>query len=383
MSSLRATSLSVIRPPKPPCWRDFVAPTPRSINSDGVDIIEHSGRMPGARSPVSDLIQTSRIPVSLPGNKSNRLVRRPRAKIHRTRSEHVIQAEDLPESSLTTTLADTVPKGLRSRDSDDRPYVEENNRRCQNWLASIEAAEPLDTVDYTSDQQPLLTKDDLAHDAVRELASNKNTDDDTDTGSSRQTEGYLIPIYELQQGVDVEVPEETFVWSTAIHSPRQSPSTGEELCSPCREIKLRENCHVVTGSAPCPSPGDDNQPNRHCSENVRYERQCASISSCGKVPCDKKCCKRCCDRQDSYSISRADNCCSSKVDNGCSHCLMGCNEGSISQRTQEDAPRGSMSPARFHLSSSTHRIRTSSRPSTAEKLTTDADTQTPSQSTNE
>ena len=104
--------------------------------------------------------------------------KRVRARIHRTRSEHLIDVDELPEGELTVNLADTRPRELRLRmrpaaELDERLYVEENNRRCQNWLASIEAAEPLDDIGYTHSKDP------------------------GEVGL---------------EAVDVEVPEETFSW---------------------------------------------------------------------------------------------------------------------------------------------------------------------------
>ncbi|KAH9513306.1 hypothetical protein Btru_034591 [Bulinus truncatus] len=232
MSSLKSTSLSVMRPPKPPCWRDFVAPTARSIASEGVDVTEPTGRTVGGvpRSSVVDFIDVTRSPASLPANKPSRLSRRPRARIHRTRSEHIIPADDLPESALTGTLADTDPKGLRTRMSEGCMYVEENNRRCQSWLASIEAAEPLDEVDYTSDGSPTdISKSDIVHRAEKR---------GSESGTClRYNDNELIPISETDQGEEVEIPEETFVWEESQGKrPQSSSGSGEELCSTCNHV---------------------------------------------------------------------------------------------------------------------------------------------------
>ncbi|XP_059144948.1 uncharacterized protein LOC131932082 [Physella acuta] len=260
MSSLKSTTLSVMRPPKPPCWRDFIAPTPKSINSDGFDITDLMGRALGAKSPTTEFLDVSRSSTSLPGNKPSRLARRPRARIHRTRSEHVIHAEDLPESAFTGTLADNDPKGLRTRMPDGRLYVEENNRRCQNWLASIEAAEPLDTVDYTSEDSP----------QSYSISSGLQSETRRDSGNSgrlKNVDYALIPIHESDQGVEVEIPEETFVWDISQDARPHSPSSGEEMCSACKKITPQ----VDNKKSPWPSrhhscTHTDNPPRRQSPE---------------------------------------------------------------------------------------------------------------------
>lgn len=191
-SPMSAGGVAVLRPPKPPCWRDFVAQDTRRCyppaylpvdlrsghggdhfpgiggvaGVDPLDVLGLSGRSGGGGGGGSGTARTSK------GGK------RLRARIHRTRSEHLIHVEDLPDGELTVSLAETRPHELRlgerpAADLDDRLYVEENNRRCQSWLASIEAAEPLDDIGYT-----------------------KGKNDDQ----------------VALEDVDVEVPEETFLW---------------------------------------------------------------------------------------------------------------------------------------------------------------------------
>lgn len=315
MSSVHAATFDIMRPPKPPCWRDFVLSTSKSINFDGLDITEQTERMLAARAPVADVVEPTRVAVSLPGSRLSRLARRPRARIHRTRSEHVIQAEDLPESELTSTLANTDPKGLRGLMPDGRLYVEENNRRCQSWLASIEAAEPLDKVDYTTDQQ----SSQLAYDAQTldvEKQDKKNlSTNDIELDRIRQAGNYLIPIYESQQGVDVEVPEETFVWSTVTSTRHQSSSLREESSSPCREVPLKEDNHKISGKSHCPqtvSPALSSRKQENAAaQNPSCESSSANGSSkvfkCGKISCSKKLYKLCCDYEDAASSSWRDN----------------------------------------------------------------------------
>ncbi|KAL8570357.1 hypothetical protein ACOMHN_035775 [Nucella lapillus] len=200
-ASLRASSsalmtgggVAVLRPPKPPCWRDFVAQdstrskdhlTPPSsfIQPDTRNNADLAGGTGGGDTADSYSLGAGRLSsqLNVPGSTSrtSRSTKRLRARIHRTRSEHLIDVEELPEGELTVNLADTRPHDLKmhvrpAAEVDERLYVEENNRRCQSWLASIEAAEPLDDIGYT------------------------HTKDCEETG--------------LEE-VDVEVPEETFSW---------------------------------------------------------------------------------------------------------------------------------------------------------------------------
>uniref|UniRef100_A0A2C9LGT7 Uncharacterized protein n=1 Tax=Biomphalaria glabrata TaxID=6526 RepID=A0A2C9LGT7_BIOGL len=265
MSSLKSTSLSVMRPPKPPCWRDFVAPTAKSIASEGVDVTE-------ARSPIVDLIDVSRSSASLPANKPSRLARRPRAKIHRTRSEHIIHAEELPESAFTGTLADTDPKGLRTRISEGCLYVEENNRRCQSWLASIEAAEPLDEVIYTN-ETPSSNK--VAFHLFEDTESRKS-----DTNCDlKPLHHELIPIGELEQDEEVEIPEETFVWDISQENRQRSFSSDEDICCTCNlrvKSNIRASCkgqcalyESVHRSTPSSSPDPNHKQNFDSAESPK------------------------------------------------------------------------------------------------------------------
>jgi hypothetical protein len=121
-----------------------------------------------------------------------------RAKIHRTRSEHRIGLTELPESGeLTVRLADTRPDELKLRaphviEVDERLYVEENNRRCQTWLASIEAAEPLDDVGYN-----------------RSTSSGSNGSNNSKNMATTSSSSANVSL----EAVNVEVPDETFSWA--------------------------------------------------------------------------------------------------------------------------------------------------------------------------
>ncbi|CAL1547328.1 unnamed protein product, partial [Lymnaea stagnalis] len=114
------------------------------------------------------------------------------------------------------------------------------------WLASIEAAEPLDEVDYTKEQRRLSSSlSDISGSLSLLKADHREQGDE---GNRRKLSNYeLIPISELEQGteeqgtdgeqgVEVEVPEETFVWDISQDTRPQSPSSGEEMCSSCKKI---------------------------------------------------------------------------------------------------------------------------------------------------
>ncbi|XP_041370389.1 uncharacterized protein LOC121384186 [Gigantopelta aegis] len=149
-----AGAVSVLKPPKKPCWTDFVDQHQKGqqVKEPSVEPVENTRTHGGGKSGVHDNTEGKNgIPHAVAPTKPSKQIKRVRAKIHRTRSEHTIS--DLPEGMLTVSLAQTKPKefGLRNRTSgcDDRVYQEENARRCQNWLASIEACEPLDEIGYT------------------------------------------------------------------------------------------------------------------------------------------------------------------------------------------------------------------------------------------
>nr|KAG5693834.1 hypothetical protein BaRGS_004442 [Batillaria attramentaria] len=203
--------VTVMRPPKPPCWRDFVTQDPRrdypassslttadvrgALGAGDRDYSPGGGGGVGGEAVDSYVAGGGRLQFQYAGlgggPKAGKSGKRVRARIHRTRSEHLIDVEDLPEGDLTVSLADTRPHELRLRvrpaaDLDERLYVEENNRRCQSWLASIEAAEPLDDIGYTQ-------------------------------GKDEEEVGL--------EAVDVEVPEETFSW-------KEEDGEGEQLQPP-------------------------------------------------------------------------------------------------------------------------------------------------------
>ncbi|CAI9733269.1 Hypothetical predicted protein [Octopus vulgaris] len=89
---------------------------------------------------------------SYSNSSSPRRLRRVRAppRIHRTRSHVVINEKDLPDDTLMVSLAEAKLEELRlggySNVQDERIYLEENSRRCWNWLDSIKTCEPLDEI---------------------------------------------------------------------------------------------------------------------------------------------------------------------------------------------------------------------------------------------
>ncbi|XP_070210768.1 uncharacterized protein [Littorina saxatilis] len=211
--------VAMLRPPKPPCWRDFVSPEPsRKDHFPAIPpytppelrtIADPTGGGGGGGGSVGGGVTDPTDTYSIGGgrlasqlsilqsgggggggggsaigsvSKPSKPTKRVRARIHRTRSEHLIDVEELPEGELTVSLADTRPHELRLRqpppeEVDERLYEAENNRRCQSWLASIEAAEPLDDIGYN--------------------------------GHSKGPQHGEVGL----EAVDVEVPEETFSWS--------------------------------------------------------------------------------------------------------------------------------------------------------------------------
>ncbi|KAK3578128.1 hypothetical protein CHS0354_010078 [Potamilus streckersoni] len=143
MRPMSMSSVVAVKPPKPPCWQDFVIQTQSVSNINEADladiqkIAKSSGGCPNAD--------------SLTSNKTGK-TKRIRAKIHRTRSQFMIEEADLPEGTLTVSLADTKPGDLGFRKPqilDERVIREDNNRKCQNWLQSIEACKPLEDIDQS------------------------------------------------------------------------------------------------------------------------------------------------------------------------------------------------------------------------------------------
>ena len=125
----------ITKPPKPPCWRDFLPDAARPRRAPALPA-EQPGYVDLGRGGGSDA-----------GERAARLHRKHRIKLHRTQSELTIQQTHLPESgALTVSLADTRPRefGLRKRTT-PTPVVclDENAARCERWLAGVHASQPL------------------------------------------------------------------------------------------------------------------------------------------------------------------------------------------------------------------------------------------------
>ncbi|KAL4231365.1 hypothetical protein ACF0H5_008944 [Mactra antiquata] len=124
------------KPPKAPCWRDFVTHS-LVAESDFTDI--------------SKIARSSNDSFSSDGhpNKVAGKPKRLRAKIHRTRSQFAIEENDLPAETLTMTLAETKPDDIglcRDTSFNEMIFQEDNNRKCQSWLQNVEACKPLEDV---------------------------------------------------------------------------------------------------------------------------------------------------------------------------------------------------------------------------------------------
>ena len=204
-------ALMAARPPKPPCWRDFVSPS----NFQNLTDSEFTDISKVARS--SNESSSDGIFVNKQGKQ-----KRVRARIHRTRSQFTIEESDLPEETLTVTLAETKPDdlGLR-RDSafDERIFQEDNNRKCQTWLQGIEACKPLEeVVSYDVNY-------DFNDEIKNEVSYKKLTDSDT-------------------EDIAMEIPDDTLWYdSTVLHS---SGSECTLESKPVKKISLhRSRTHAL------------------------------------------------------------------------------------------------------------------------------------------
>lgn len=158
----------IAKPPRAPCWRDFVGDSDDSdtlrqlyftdlsrLQKPGLQVIQGVGDGFPSPEPSSHSAAVALGPHQTSSNRSGRHGKRLRAKLHRTRSHMLIQEEDLPNGSLTVNLSETKPRefGLNSERRhvhvcDNRRYLEENTKRCQTWLATVEASQPLDDIAF-------------------------------------------------------------------------------------------------------------------------------------------------------------------------------------------------------------------------------------------
>ena len=185
------------KPPRPPCWRDFLPESPSTTTSTSQHPPQPSHNSHKPRKPqrhqsnlgvstFTDLSQSHRSKSDGDAHKwgasgvnghiggtggklhqsqqhhkdQQRSSSRHKKKLHRTRSELSIIESELPEVQLMTiNLADTNPGEFtlrgRERDTrgfDSRIYLDENARRCRRWLAGLKASEPLEDVTSSTAQ---------------------------------------------------------------------------------------------------------------------------------------------------------------------------------------------------------------------------------------
>jgi len=166
------------KPPKPPCWRDFVTPSFQS-ESEFTDI--------------SKIARSSTESFSSENSKTNK-PKRIRARIHRTRSQFAIEEGDLPAEALTVTLAESKPDDIglcRDCTSNDQIMQENNNRKCQTWLKNIEACKPLEDV------------------GIFETAEADNVTDSVNCYRLCDNE---------REGISIEVPDDTLTYHSHINA---------------------------------------------------------------------------------------------------------------------------------------------------------------------
>lgn len=184
------------KPPRPPCWRDFISPSSSRIqnlsDSEFTDI-NKVAKSSDSYSSDGQIINKTR--------KAKRI----RARIHRTRSQFAIEESDLPEGTLTVTLAETKPSDLGLRQPpilDERVFKENNNRKCRTWLESLEACEPFEDVSKSNGLDP-------------------------------ETEA---------DGVAIEIPDDTSCYDAELRPPYNSSASGSE-CDPQKTDRRQKTVH--------------------------------------------------------------------------------------------------------------------------------------------
>ena len=173
--------IRIPRPPKAPCWHDVMCSNTSTSRKEAVSSSKYcnvNGNRTGTISEVgandndgncrisngsvSDIDVSKRLSKtkSLSSSTAKPSKRQIRARIHRTRSKHLAGVKEVPEEELTRHLANTRACDLNigvipSAEQDVFLCATENNRRCEKWLASVVAAEPLEDVCYTSSKGKL------------------------------------------------------------------------------------------------------------------------------------------------------------------------------------------------------------------------------------
>ncbi len=217
-----------IKPPRPPCWRDFLpentnnntgsrAPSARSKKtkdkSDNLHLTDltqlHKGMghesvadtrqgLPCKSSPRgmesvaaskdfsrSGKVHSATLPTSLTNKSKDKSKKKHKTNLHRTRSEFSIEKAHLPEAEhMTVYLGDTkpghgfgLPQGGRRDVADVRAYHDENTRRCALWLEGVYASGPL--VDVQAAQDVALRVADVTKTRITRRSSDPLSDIDS------------------------------------------------------------------------------------------------------------------------------------------------------------------------------------------------------------
>ena len=172
------------KPPKPPCWRDFISggDSPvtktaghKSSKSDSsnrvkalrkipqiyftdLSTIHKSTSDPSASGKATTQDEASHaVTPSQPVQATRQRKKGWRSKLRRTQSQSAINNKDLPNlENLTISLAETESEefGLkRNLPFDPRLYMDRNVKRCEQWVQSVrDAQEPLSLTDLDFDQ---------------------------------------------------------------------------------------------------------------------------------------------------------------------------------------------------------------------------------------
>ena len=216
------------KPPKPPCWRDFISgdvPEPKASQKPKSDssIRAKTGRkssqiyftdLSSIHKSTSEPSASGRtLTVALQDETAHVSVvpqqrkKGWRSKLRRTQSQSAINNKDLPNlETLTISLAETESEefGLqRNLPFDPRLYMDQNVKRCEEWVQSVrQATEPFSLTDLDFDQgsgEELEIPEETWHD-FREIKQEK-------TGLKSKTS-------KVHSSSSVRFPERTIVEET-------------------------------------------------------------------------------------------------------------------------------------------------------------------------
>ncbi|XP_074653750.1 uncharacterized protein LOC141907893 [Tubulanus polymorphus] len=132
---------AVMKPPKPPSWRDFIGGSNNELSSAKNCVHSDFTDLSRVKQKSSSGPTTSGYYNHPAADFSNNAVdkKRVRASVHRTRSEK--QLSGLPSGGeFAISLADLSQQGDYLLRSDRCDYRDENNHRCEKWLAEVHAA---------------------------------------------------------------------------------------------------------------------------------------------------------------------------------------------------------------------------------------------------